>query len=67
MWSVPHFSTKLTINDNDRRLTYYESLKENEFWRIALKYIAWAIPIIIGIMGLILIDRVKIVESKIIK
>jgi len=36
MWSVPHFSTKLTINDNDRRLTYYESLKENEFWRIAL-------------------------------
>ncbi len=47
--------TKLIINNNDRRLTYYEDLKENEFWEITFKYIAWAIPIIIGIMGLILI------------
>ena len=54
--------TKLIINNNDRRLTYYEDLKENEFWEIAFKYVMWAIPLIIGIMGLILIDRVKIIK-----
>jgi len=61
--------TKLTINEtvdkkNDRRLTYYETLKENKFWQIAFDYILWAIPFIISIMGLILIDRVKVINRR---
>ena len=55
--------TKLTINDNDRRLTFYRKLKEGEFWGIAINYVMWAIPFIIGIMGLILIDRVRFINS----
>ncbi len=56
---------KFTINESvenkqDRRLTRYEILKENKFWQIAIDYVAWAIPLIIGIMGLLLIEEVKI-------
>jgi len=57
--------TKFTINETfkneqDHRLTHYETVKENKFWQIAFDYIIWAIPLIIGIMGLLLIDEVKI-------
>jgi len=55
--------TELSINGNDRRLTFYRTAKESEFGGIAIDYIIWAIPLIIGIMGLILIDRVKIVND----
>ena len=61
--------TKLTINEtfenlNDRRLTYYEKLKQDKFWQIAFDYIFWVIPLIISIMGLILIDRVKVIGQR---
>lgn len=56
---------ELSINGNDRRLTFYRTAKESEFGGIEIDYIIWAIPLIIGIMGLILIDRVKIVNDSI--
>ena len=55
--------TKLSINDNDRRLTLYRILQESEFGGIAIDYVVWAIPLIIGIMGLMLIDRVKVISD----
>jgi hypothetical protein len=59
---------KLTINETfenrqDRRLTYYDTLKENEFLRIVIDYFAWGIPLIIAIMGLMLIDNVRVINK----
>ena len=53
--------TKLTINEtvktkNDRRLTYYETLEQDKFWQVVFNY---TLEFLIGIMGLILVTRVK--------
>jgi hypothetical protein len=65
---VAHFIRLFTDEGNscsetDRRLTRYEILKEDKFWQIGFNYFVWAIPIIIGIMGLMLV-KVRLANLK---
>jgi hypothetical protein len=61
--------TKFSINETfenkqDRRLTKYETYKEDKSWQIFIDYVVWAIPLIIGIMGLLIIEEVKVMGAR---
>jgi hypothetical protein len=48
-------------NKQDYRLTYSDTIDEaSKFWKVILDILVWLIPIIIGVVGIVTINIVKI-------